>query len=71
MSIQNTINNQNNGNEIKEEFPEELICAIQLHFNKKIPIEIIKETLKEYNNDLFLSLKHFYQQTLNSQFIEE
>jgi hypothetical protein len=51
MSVQNIINNINNNtiemnNEINNEFPDELICAIQLHFNKKIPIELIKQTFQ-------------------------
>ena len=58
-------------NEIKEyEYSEELLTAIQLHFNKKIPLSLIKESLKKHQNDLFLSLKEIHEQ-LHSQLIEE
>ena len=71
MSVQNNTNNLNNNTiETQNEFPEELICAIQLHFNKKIPVELIKQILQKNNNDLFVSLKYIYQQ-LQTDFIEE
>ena len=59
-------------NQIEMDFPEELIIAIQLHFNSKIPREIIRESLHHNNNDLFLCLKDINQQLYgNSHFIEE
>ncbi|KAL7717045.1 TLDc domain-containing protein [Entamoeba marina] len=39
------------------DYPFELILAIQMHFNKKVPLESIKACLKKNNNDLFLCLR--------------
>lgn len=52
------------------EYPEELLIVIQMHFNKKLPRETIKECLQKNNNDLFLSLKDIHDQ-VHCQFVEE
>ncbi|GAB1219691.1 hypothetical protein ENUP19_0041G0037 [Entamoeba nuttalli] len=39
------------------DYPYELLLAIQMHFNKKMPLQFIEEALSRNNNDLYLSLK--------------
>ncbi|GAB1221700.1 hypothetical protein ENUP19_0083G0075 [Entamoeba nuttalli] len=38
-------------------YPYELLLAVQMHFNKKIPLQFIQEALSRNKNDLYLSLK--------------
>ena len=51
-------------------YPEELIIAIQLHFNKQISIQKIEECLERNGNDLLTSLKDI-KDNLVSQLTEE
>ena len=37
-------------------FPDELLTAIQIHFNQKIPIDFIRDSLRKNKNDLFKTL---------------
>ena len=70
MEMENSINTSQD--QMMMDYPEELIIAIQLHFGSKIPREIIRESLYENNNDLFLCLKDIHQKLYgNSHFTEE